>query len=621
MNTAPSVAELPAVLPAASEAHRSKRIGSASIDEAPHKSAAACLGEALTPVQIASGLPSRALGGPVVQPIAPAALPTWECLDEGVVVRDAIAFCAVCNEELRASHRAAIDHHMLTRRHATRKLALSFDTWHRTKVPTARDASRAEARLALEASIPPLEGVPPAEGSLSGEGTTQAAIQDNASVDPWKHLDLIKDDLRAIGQEIILGGVQTRMALVLDVARVPVGMDAFDVCVLIRFLNADGFHQQRVLSLDRWGPDHPIDLLFARVMHCLAEIGARPWNIASIICNVLAPGIPSAITRLGTLMDDVEVICSLPHAIGMAGSLLETPLLTLFINSFQKFLIATAEAATAWAAMAAPTPNPLTTPWHPMWALISRIYVHFTEMPNFLSRFEHIVHSGRQTCADILTVHRASLAMQLSAVVDLGRVLVDVCEAVRGEDFIAPLASDAFERLDVFLAQCLDSARPVTTPLARSLSHAVAATEQARTAEQTRTTERSLVIEAIACVQRPFEWLARELRTGILLRSRVLFLACRLCNPHRLNSIPVDDTEPLLREFKCLHHAPDRIRELLDELPLYRSMAGLCRTDDLLTWWKDNQRALPAWARLAFEAALFQPAITSVEDVLMTADS
>ena len=195
---------------------------------------------------------------------------------------------------------------------------------------------------------------------------------------------------------------------------------------------------------------------------------------------------------------------------------------------------------------------------------------------------------------------KLSLQLELAAVVDAGKPLVESTYILEGD---GTLAWQCYEQLMVIQNSIQVANLPNLVALSREVSGGNLAFAQ------------QCYQYGVAAIQPGWEYFTQTVM-GAMGPQVEIFKAARLFSPQQICQLrPVANDVDIVTSVAFLDD-PALIANLKNELPMYLAKAdGIDNDVDPIGWWKANEADLPFWSAAAKLVLLMQPSSASSERV------
>ena len=297
----------------------------------------------------------------------------------------------------------------------------------------------------------------------------------------------------------------------------------------------------------------------------------------------------------------VDVGC-FSHAINLAGEHFKVPTLSDFTALWVSLFAHSGKARLAWKDQVGSSIRSYSrTRWWSQWEVMQQLMLAFGDVEPFLNaaRSDDIAPATVAKLLSILASKKSILQIELAAVVDVGKCLVQATYKLEGD---GPLALECYEVIQMVLASIRTGYYPNLEAVSRKLS----GVDQEAYEHWMR--------HGLDCVEPGLQHFDRTIN-GVLSNTLEFFKVARLFNPKKALEMNLDAAV-----IDCLGVVPffdaSTIANLKTELPQYLAKAMDVSPDyDLLQFWKLNSPQLLHWSSAAKKILLVQPSSAAAERV------
>ena len=364
--------------------------------------------------------------------------------------------------------------------------------------------------------------------------------------------------------------------------------------------------QQRLIRIQLLTQSMCGDELAREIINVLSiTYGVHSSNLVAVVRD--GASVNGAAMRIVRVVypELVDVTC-FSHMLNRVGEHFATPNLSEFTSAWISLFSHSSKTKLLWKTLTGKAMATYSaTRWWSKWEVQKQVLDYFGDVQGFLLQNPDL---GSATRAKLLHFfddiqRKASLQLELAAVVDCGQKFVKACYMLEGDE---ALALKTYEVINTVAAAIKTDHWPNLNAIARLLSP-----------QNTQ----QLLDYGKKCVLPGCTYFEQQL-SGKFKQQLDIFKAARLFSPHQIQFIKPDvaliqDQLGGLPFVKSVD-----LTELSLELPTYLARAeGVCNTTCSLKWWKSNSDVLPNWSRLARKIVLLQPSSGCVERVFSLLNS
>ena len=377
------------------------------------------------------------------------------------------------------------------------------------------------------------------------------------------------------------------------------------LAIVVSFVTADWEVKQRLVRLQLLAKSLKGEELAREIIMVLAQ----HYNVQN---NSLCASMRDGASVNGAAMRTVKIVFPkvvdvrcFSHAIDGVGSHFNIPTVKRFLqlwNSLFTHSPATRLARKERTGISKKSYSP--TRWWSWWEVAQQVMLQFAEILPF-------VQDRLQTAANKATLRhveemfedgqmKLSLQLELAAVVDAGKPLVESTYILEGD---GTLAWQCYEQLMVIQNSIQVANLPNLVALSREVSGGNLAFAQ------------QCYQYGVAAIQPGWEYFTQTVM-GAMGPQVEIFKAARLFSPQQICQLrPVANDVDIVTSVAFLDD-PALIANLKNELPMYLAKAdGIDNDVDPIGWWKANEADLPFWSAAAKLVLLMQPSSASSERV------
>ena len=351
------------------------------------------------------------------------------------------------------------------------------------------------------------------------------------------------------------------------------------LAIVIRFVTADWEIKQRLVRLQLIAKS----LKGEELARELIKVLAQHYNVQD---NNLCAAMSNGASVNGAVMRTVKVVFPkvvdmrcFSHAIDYVGDHFNIPTLKRFLQLWNIHFGHSPATRLAWrerTGISIKSYSP--TRWWSWWEVAQQIMLQFAEILPFVQQRLQEAGSKAATLKQIEAVlndaqTKCSLQIELVAVVDAGKPIVESTYILEGDD---ALAWKCYEQL-IFIQNSINVVNlPNLTAISRQIS------------EGNPVVAQQFYQYGVAAVQPGWNYFSQTVM-GTLNSKVKIFRAARLFSPQKVCSLrPVANDINAVAAISFLNDAAV-IRDLNNELPRYLAKAdGIGPDVDLVGWWKNN---------------------------------
>ena len=377
------------------------------------------------------------------------------------------------------------------------------------------------------------------------------------------------------------------------------------LAIVIRFVTADWEVKQRLVRLQLLAKSLKGEELAREIILILAQ----HYNVQN---NSLCASMRDGASVNGAAMRTVKIVFPkvvdvrcFSHAIDGVGSHFNIPTVKRFLQLWNSLFTHSPATRLAWKERTGISKKSYSpTRWWSWWEVAQQVMLQFAEILPF-------VQDRLQTAANKATLRhvdemfedgqmKLSLQLELAAVVDAGKPLVESTYILEGD---GTLAWQCYEQLMVIQNSIQVANLPNLVALSREVSGGNLAFAQ------------QCYQYGVAAIQPGWEYFTQTVM-GAMGPQVEIFKAARLFSPQQICQLrPVANDVDIVTSVAFLDD-PALIANLKNELPMYLAKAdGIDNDVDPIGWWKANEADLPFWSAAAKLVLLMQPSSASSERV------
>ena len=377
------------------------------------------------------------------------------------------------------------------------------------------------------------------------------------------------------------------------------------LAIVVKFVTADWEVKQRLVRLQLLAKSLKGEELAREIIMVLAQ----HYNVQN---NSLCASMRDGSSVNGAAMRTVKIVFPkvvdvrcFSHAIDGVGSHFNIPTVKRFLQLWNSLFTHSPATRLAWKERTGISKKSYSpTRWWSWWEVAQQIMLQFAEILPF-------VQDRLQTAANKATLRhveemfedgqmKLSLQLELAAVVDAGKPLVESTYILEGD---GTLAWQCYEQLMVIQNSIQVANLPNLVALSREVSGGNLAFAQ------------QCYQYGVAAIQPGWEYFTQTVM-GAMGPQVEIFKAARLFSPQQICQLrPVANDVDIVTSVAFLDD-PALIANLKNELPMYLAKAdGIDNDVDPIGWWKANEADLPFWSAAAKLVLLMQPSSASSERV------
>ena len=377
------------------------------------------------------------------------------------------------------------------------------------------------------------------------------------------------------------------------------------LAIVVRFVTADWEVKQRLVRLQLLAKSLKGEELAREIIMVLAQ----HYNVQN---NSLCASMRDGASVNGAAMRTVKIVFPkvvdvrcFSHAIDGVGSHFNIPTVKRFLQLWNSLFTHSPATRLAWKERTGISKKSYSpTRWWSWWEVAQQVMLQFAEILPF-------VQDRLQTAANKATLRhveemfedgqmKLSLQLELAAVVDAGKPLVESTHILEGD---GTLAWQCYEQLMVIQNSIQVANLPNLVALSREVSGGNLAFAQ------------QCYQYGVAAIQPGWEYFTQTVM-GAMGPQVEIFKAARLFSPQQICQLrPVANDVDIVTSVAFLDD-PALIANLKNELPMYLAKAdGIDNDVDPIGWWKANEADLPFWSAAAKLVLLMQPSSASSERV------
>ena len=377
------------------------------------------------------------------------------------------------------------------------------------------------------------------------------------------------------------------------------------LAIVVRFVTADWEVKQRLVRLQLLAKSLKGEELAREIIMVLAQ----HYNVQN---NSLCASMRDGASVNGAAMRTVKIVFPkvvdvrcFSHAIDGVGSHFNIPTVKRFLQLWNSLFTHSPATRLAWKERTGISKKSYSpTRWWSWWEVAQQVMLQFAEILPF-------VQDRLQTAANKATLRhveemfedgqmKLSLQLELAAVVDAGKPLVESTYILEGD---GTLAWQCYEQLMVIQNSIQVANLPNLVALSREVSGGNLAFAQ------------QCYQYGVAAIQPGWEYFTQTVM-GAMGPQVEIFKAARLFSPQQICQLrPVANDVDIVTSVAFLDD-PALIANLKNELPMYLAKAdGIDNDVDPIGWWKANEADLPFWSAAAKLVLLMQPSSASSERV------
>ena len=377
------------------------------------------------------------------------------------------------------------------------------------------------------------------------------------------------------------------------------------LAIVVRFVTADWEVKQRLVRLQLLAKSLKGEELAREIIMVLAQ----HYNVQN---NSLCASMRDGASVNGAAMRTVKIVFPkvvdvrcFSHAIDGVGSHFNIPTVKRFLQLWNSLFTHSPATRLAWKERTGISKKSYSpTRWWSWWEVAQQVMLQFAEILPF-------VQDRLQTAANKATLRhveemfedgqmKLSLQLELAAVVDAGKPLVESTYILEGD---GTLAWQCYEQLLVIQNSIQVANLPNLVALSREVSGGNLAFAQ------------QCYQYGVAAIQPGWEYFTQTVM-GAMGPQVEIFKAARLFSPQQICQLrPVANDVDIVTSVAFLDD-PALIANLKNELPMYLAKAdGIDNDVDPIGWWKANEADLPFWSAAAKLVLLMQPSPASSERV------
>ena len=377
------------------------------------------------------------------------------------------------------------------------------------------------------------------------------------------------------------------------------------LAIVVRFVTADWEVKQLLVCLQLLAKSLKGEELAREIIMVLAQ----HYNVQN---NSLCASMRDGASVNGAAMRTVKIVFPkvvdvrcFSHAIDGVGSHFNIPTVKRFLQLWNSLFTHSPATRLAWKERTGISKKSYSpTRWWSWWEVAQQVMLQFAEILPF-------VQDRLQTAANKATLRhvkemfedgqmKLSLQLELAAVVDAGKPLVESTYILEGD---GTLAWQCYEQLMVIQNSIQVANLPNLVALSREVSGGNLAFAQ------------QCYQYGVAAIQPGWEYFTQTVM-GAMGPQVEIFKAARLFSPQQICQLrPVANDVDIITSVAFLDD-PALIANLKNELPMYLAKAdGIDNDVDPIGWWKANEADLPFWSAAAKLVLLMQPSSASSERV------
>ena len=377
------------------------------------------------------------------------------------------------------------------------------------------------------------------------------------------------------------------------------------LAIVVRFVTADWEVKQRLVRLQLLAKSLKGEELAREIIMVLAQ----HYNVQN---NSLCASMRDGASVNGAAMRTVKIVFPkvvdvrcFSHAIDGVGSHFNIPTVKRFLQLWNSLFTHSPATRLAWKERTGISKKSYSpTRWWSWWEVAQQVMLQFAEILPF-------VQDRLQTAANKATLRhveemfedgqmKLSLQLELAAVVDAGKPLVESTYILEGD---GTLAWQCYEQLMVIQNSIQVANLPNLVALSREVSGGNLAFAQ------------QCYQYGVAAIQPGWEYFTQTVM-GAMGPQVEIFKAARLFSPQQICQLrPVANDVDIVTSVAFLDD-PALIANLKNELPMYLAKAdGIDNDVDPIGWWKANEADLSFWSAAAKLILLMQPSSASSERV------
>ena len=377
------------------------------------------------------------------------------------------------------------------------------------------------------------------------------------------------------------------------------------LAIVVRFVTADWEVKQRLVRLQLLAKSLKGEELAREIIMVLAQ----HYNVQN---NSLCASMRDGASVNGAAMRTVKIVFPkvvdvrcFSHAIDGVGSHFNIPTVKRFLQLWNSLFTHSPTTRLAWKERTGISKKSYSpTRWWSWWEVAQQVMLQFAEILPF-------VQDRLQTAANKATLRhveemfedgqmKLSLQLELAAVVDAGKPLVESTYILEGD---GTLAWQCYEQLMVIQNSIQVANLPNLVALSREVSGGNLAFAQ------------QCYQYGVAAIQPGWEYFTQTVM-GAMGPQVEIFKAARLFSPQQICQLrPVANDVDIVTSVAFLDD-PALVANLKNELPMYLAKAdGIDNDVDPIGWWKANEADLPFWSAAAKLVLLMQPSSASSERV------
>ena len=377
------------------------------------------------------------------------------------------------------------------------------------------------------------------------------------------------------------------------------------LAIVVRFVTADWEVKQRLVRLQLLAKSLKGEELAREIIMVLAQ----HYNVQN---NSLCASMRDGASVNGAAMRTVKIVFPkvvdvrcFSHAIDGVGSHFNIPTVKRFLQLWNSLFTHSPATRLAWKERTGISKKSYSpTRWWSWWEVAQQVMLQFAEILPF-------VQDRLQTAANKATLRhveemfedgqmKLSLQLELAAVVDAGKPLVESTYILEGD---GTLAWHCYEQLMVIQNSIQVANLHNLVALSREVSGGNLAFSQ------------QCYQYGVAAIQPGWEYFTQTVM-GAMGPQVEIFKAARLFSPQQICQLrPVANDVDIVTSVAFLDD-PALIANLKNELPMYLAKAdGIDNNVDPIGWWKANEADLPFWSAAAKLVLLMQPSSASSERV------
>ncbi len=293
------------------------------------------------------------------------------------------------------------------------------------------------------------------------------------------------------------------------------------------------------------------------------------------------------------------------HTIDHVGDNFKTPVLSEFTSAWIALFSHSPKVRLLWRSQTGRSmPTYSATRWWSRWEVMKAMMVTFGDIEPFLLQNADVGPNLRPKLLSFFSdsQKRATLQIELAAIVDWGEPFVKACYFLEGDGPLALECYEAMEKVSTFL-------RIAHAPNVRAVAQVVSG------APPTDPRHVQWVDYANKCVKPGLDYFQRQLGSS-LKDPLAAFKSARLFHPSKAYVMQPDAAAiDELCSIPFLNF-PATLDALKQELPTYLARAaGVDPKFSALEWWRQNAGDLPHWSSAAKKLLLIQPSSAAAERV------